>query len=68
MRFLHIIKNIVVPPKSAQTDTGRGETAAMVYMGDVYAVLLHDRVVRQLARAENRRLDHRREAGWPFIR
>ena len=54
---------------SARTDESvRQETVAMVYGGDIYAVLLRDRVVRQLARSEVHRVDHRRDAGWPFIR
>lgn len=69
MKILRILKAIMTSPRSAKTDdTGRGETAAMVYGGDVYVVLLRDRAIRQLALAESRRVDHRRDAGWPFIR
>ena len=40
----------------------------MVYVGDIYAVLVRDRAARQLALTERRRVDHRHDAGWPFIR
>jgi len=40
----------------------------MVYGGDIYAVLVRDRAVRQLALTERRRAHHRRDEGWPFIR
>lgn len=49
-------------------DAGRWETAAMVYGGDIYAVLVRDRAVRHLTRVDNRWADHRHDAGWPFIR
>ncbi len=69
MKFLRILKEMMTWPRSAKTDdTGGGEIAAMIYGGDVYVVLLRDRVARQLALAESRRVDHRRDAGWPFIR
>ena len=44
------------------------ETTAMVYVGDIYAVLLRNRAARLVAQADNHRLDYRRDAGWPFIR
>lgn len=55
---------------SAKTDDAAWqETAAMVYVGDIYAVLLRDRVARRLAQTDNHSLDHhRRDASWPFIR
>ena len=69
MKFLRILKKIMTSTRSMKTDdVGRGETAAMVYGDDVYIVLLHDRALRQLALAESRRVDYRRDAGWPFIR
>ena len=40
----------------------------MVYIGDIYAVLLRDRAARRLAQADNRSMDYRRDASWPFIR
>lgn len=51
----------------AQIEDGR-ETAAMVYVGDIYAVLLRNRAARLLSQEESRRLACRREDGWPFIR
>ena len=69
MKLLKTLKSKISVLLSAKADdAGRQETAAMVYGGDIYAVLLRDRAVRQLARSESRRLDHRRDAGWPFIR
>ena len=54
---------------SAKTDDAAWqETAAMVYVGDIYAVLLRDRAARRMAQAGNRSLDYRRDASWPFIR
>lgn len=43
------------------------ETAAMVYVGDIYAVLLHDRAARRQARGDYP-APERRDASWPFIR
>ena len=68
-KWLNHIKLRVSALISAKTDdAGWQETVAMVYVGDIYAVLLHDRVARHLAQADNRRQDYRRDAGWPFIR
>jgi hypothetical protein len=44
------------------------ETTAMVYDGDIYAVLLRDRAARRLTQSADHRPDHRRDASWPFIR
>jgi hypothetical protein len=44
------------------------ETAAMVYDGDIYAVLLRDRAARRLTQSADHRPDSRRDASWPFIR
>ena len=69
MKWLKTLKRKITALKSAQTDdAGRWETAAMVYGGDIYAVLVRDRAVRQLARVDSGRVDYRRDAGWPFIR
>ena len=69
MKLLKALKSKISILVSAKADdAGRQETAAMVYGGDIYAVLLRDRAVRQLARSENHRVDQRRDAGWPFIR
>lgn len=69
MKLLKTLKAKISVLISAKTDdAGQQETAAMVYGGDIYAVLLRDRAVRQLARSESHGADHRRDAGWPFIR
>jgi hypothetical protein len=69
MKWLKTLKRKVTALKSAQTDdAGRWETAAMVYSGDIYAVLVRDRALRQHARANSQWFDSRRENGWPFIR
>jgi hypothetical protein len=69
MKLLKKLKSKISVWMSARTDdSGQQETAAMVYGGDIYAVLLRDRAVRQLARSERQRIDSRRDAGWPFIR
>ena len=69
MKWLKALKRKITALKSAQTDdAGRWETAAMVYGGDIYAVLVRDRAVRQLVRVDSGRVDYRRDAGWPFIR
>ncbi|BAV33376.1 hypothetical protein SCL_1061 [Sulfuricaulis limicola] len=49
-------------------EAGWQETAAMVYDGDIYAVLLHDRAARRLTPSIPQRQDYRRDACWPFIR
>jgi len=68
-KWLNNIKSRMSALTSAKTDdAGWQETAAMVYVGDIYAVLLRDRVARRLAQADNHRQDYRRDAGWPFIR
>ncbi len=68
-KWLTGIKSKITALTSAKTDdAGWQETAAMVYVGDIYAVVLHDRAARQLARSGDNRLDYRRDAGWPFIR
>ena len=69
MKWLKTLKRKITALKSAQTDdAGRWETAAMVYGGDIYAVLVRDRAVRHLTRVDNRWADHRHDAGRPFIR
>jgi len=69
MKWLKALKRKITALKSAQTDdAGRWETAAMVYGGDIYAVLVRNRAVRHITRADSRRVDHRHDAGWPFIR
>ena len=69
MKWVKALKRKITALKSAQTDdAGRWETAAMVYGGDIYAVLVRDRAVRHLTRVDSRWVDHRRDAGWPFIR
>ena len=69
MKWLKALKRKITALKSAQTDdAGRWETAAMVYGGDIYAVLVRQRAVRQLARIDSSQRDYRRDAGWPFIR
>ena len=69
MKWLKALTRKITASKSAQTDdAGRWETAAMVYGGDIYAVLVRDRAVRHLTRVDSRWVDYRRDAGWPFIR
>ncbi len=69
MKWLKALKRKITALKSAQTDdAGRWETAAMVYGGDIYAVLVRDRAVRHLTRVDSRWSDYRHDAGWPFIR
>jgi len=69
MKFLNSLRARLSSFRSAKSDdTTRQETLAMVYGGDIYAVLVRDRVARQLASSERRRADHRHDAGWPFIR
>ena len=69
MKWVKALKRKITALKSAQTDdAGQWETAAMVYGGDIYAVLVRDRAVRHLTRVDNRWADHRHDAGWPFIR
>lgn len=57
----------MVSSDKTQMEDGR-ETAAMVHVGDIYAVLLRNRAARLLSQEEGRRLACRREDGWPFIR
>ena len=69
MKLFELLKTKITASQSAQTDDAwRQETAAMVYGGDIYAVLLHDRFVRQLALAKVRGTPHRPDTVWPFIR
>jgi hypothetical protein len=69
MKFIDSVKAIISSFRSVKGDnTGRQETLAMVYGGDIYAVLVRDRAARQLAMTQRRRGDHRRDASWPFIR
>lgn len=68
-KWLKSIKTKMSAMTSAKTDdAGWQETAAMVYVGDIYAVVLHDRAARRLARSGDNHPDYRRDAGWPFIR
>lgn len=70
--MIQLVKKILMKMSahaSIQTeDRAREETAAMVYVGDIYAVLLHNRAARLLSQEESRQLARRRDAGWPFIR
>ena len=69
MKWVKALKRKITALKSAQTDdAGRWETAAMVYGGDIYAVLVRDRALRHLTRVDNRWADHRHDAERPFIR
>jgi len=69
MKLLEFLRTKIWASKSVQTDDAwRRETAAMVYGGDIYAVLLQDRFVRQRALANVRRAAVRRDTTWPFIR
>jgi len=69
MKLFDLLKTKIRASKSAKTDDAwRQETAAMVYGGDIYAVLLHDRFVRQLALAKVRRAQRHPDTVWPFIR
>jgi hypothetical protein len=69
MKLFELLKTKITASKSAQTDDAwRQETAAMVYGGDIYAVLLHDRFVRQLAFARVRRTPSHTDNVWPLIR
>lgn len=68
-KWLNKIKSGMTALTSAKTDDAAWqETAAMVYVGDIYAVLLRDRVARRLAQTDSRGSDYRRDASWPFIR
>lgn len=68
-KWLDNIRSRISALTSAKMDDSRWqETAAMVYVGDIYAVLLRDRAARRLSQASHRSLDHRRDASWPFIR
>jgi hypothetical protein len=68
-KWLHNIKSRIASLTSARTDeTAWQETAAMVYDGDIYAVLLRDRAARRLTPSANHQTDYRRDASWPFIR
>lgn len=68
-KWIKKVKKRVLGQMSAKTDdAGWQETAAMVYVGDIYAVLLRDRAARRLAQADDRHVDYRRDDSWPFIR
>jgi hypothetical protein len=68
-KWLHNIKSRIASLAAAGTEESSSrETAAMVYVGDIYAVLLHDRAARRLAQSGNRRADYRHDDSWPFIR
>jgi hypothetical protein len=68
-KWLHNIKSRIALLTSARTDEAAWqETAAMVYVGDIYAVLLRDRAARRLTQSDSHRPDYRRDASWPFIR
>ena len=67
-KWLHKIKSSMAALLSSNADNSTGqEAAAMIYVGDIYAVLLRDRTARRLARYD-RDPDYRRDASWPFIR
>ncbi len=66
-KWLNRISSKISALTSAKTDdAGWQETAAMVYVGDIYAVLLRDRAARRAAPVVAH--DQRRDASWPFIR
>jgi hypothetical protein len=68
-KWLHNIKSRIASLISNRTEAAAWqETAAMVYDGDIYAVLLRDRAARRLMQSDHHRPDHRRDASWPFIR
>jgi hypothetical protein len=68
-KWLHNIKSRIASLTSNRTEAAAWqETAAMVYDGDIYAVLLRDRAARRLTQSADHRPDHRRDASWPFIR
>jgi hypothetical protein len=66
-KWLNRIGSKITALTSAETDDAAWqETAAMVYVGDIYAVLLRDRAARRSMPAAAH--DQRRDASWPFIR
>jgi hypothetical protein len=68
-KWLHNIKSRIASLTSSRTEAAAWqETAAMVYDGDIYAVLLRDRAARRLTQSADLRPDYRRDASWPFIR
>jgi hypothetical protein len=68
-KWLHNIKSRIASLTSDRTEAAAWqETAAMVYDGDIYAVLLRDRAARRLTPSTDHRPDYRRDASWPFIR
>lgn len=68
-KWLNNMKSRMAALTSAKADDAAWrETAAMVYVGDIYAVLLRDRAARRLAQSDSRSPDYRRDASWPFIR
>lgn len=67
-QWINSLRSKLASLTSAKTDEAAWqETAAMVYVGDIYAVLLRDRVARRQARVDYPAPD-RRDASWPFIR
>jgi hypothetical protein len=68
-KWLHNVKSWIASLTSNRTEAAAWqETAAMVYDGDIYAVLLRDRAARRLTQSADHRPDYRRDASWPFIR
>jgi hypothetical protein len=68
-KWLHNVKSWIASLTSNRTEAAAWqETAAMVYDGDIYAVLLSDRAARRLTQSADHRPDSRRDASWPFIR
>ncbi|GAB4509701.1 MAG: hypothetical protein Tsb0026_10380 [Sulfuricaulis sp.] len=68
-KWFNNMKSRLAALTSAKTDDAAWqETAAMVYVGDIYAVLLRDRAARRLVQIDHHRPDSRRDASWPFIR
>ncbi len=66
-KWLNRIGSKITALTSAKTDDAAWqETAAMVYVGDIYAVLLRDRAARRSVPIAGH--DQRRDASWPFIR
>ena len=68
-KWMNSIRSRIMALTSAKTnDAGWQETAATVYVGDIYAVLLRDPCRAPVSAVRGHRLDNRRDAGWPFIR
>ena len=66
--FKSVKARLSTPSSVREEDVSWQETAAMVYVGDIYAVLLRDRLARRQAQSRDHGSNYRRDAGWPFIR